>query len=81
MLYSDSIRSVRKAAQLYNRWNLSTFTRNSITAKRFRNEIENRANPNPVLHETDILVEISTKRGTTGGEKCGKNLEKSAYQI
>lgn len=40
MLYSDSIRSVRKAAQLYNRWNLSTFTRNSITAKRFRNEIE-----------------------------------------
>lgn len=56
----------------------------SLETRLLRNASEtksNRANPNPVLHETDILVEISTKRGTTGGEKCGKNLEKSAYQI
>lgn len=60
MLYSDSIRNVRKAAQLYNRWiYLSTTKR-----LRKRNRIELSLRCATIFHETDTL-----KCQRTGGKK------------
>lgn len=78
MLYS--IRSVRKAAQLYNRRNLSTFTKlDYIETVPKRNRIE------LTLRGVHVFFTTLYRNTQTGVEKkkkkCARNLEKSAYQM